>query len=250
MSGQNEAVRTLDRDSAVPLYAQFETILRDNISSGRWAPGERIPSENQLNRSYGLSRMTARGVLNTLVREGVLFRVPGKGTFVAQDKIDTVSPAYRGIREQLELLGYETTTVLRSSRRELPPREVQERLGIGPEDEVYTLRRVRSARGVPVSVHHSYVPADLAPGLDERDTVNQQLCHVLERDYGLRMKHVSERLESTTLDPEEARDLGIGAGSPALLLRDVISNESGTVFEYSSIVFRGDRVRLHFDYEL
>src|SRR5659263_513529 len=107
MNGQSEAVQTLDRDSAVPLYVQFETILRDNISSGRWAPGERIPSENQLNPSYGLSRMTARGVLNTLVREGVPFRGPGKGTFVAQDKIDTVSPAYRGIREQLEMLGYE-----------------------------------------------------------------------------------------------------------------------------------------------
>ena len=102
----------LQRDSAVPLYAQLEAILRAQSATEEFVPDQRIPSENELNRMYGVSRMTARGVLTTLVNDGLLFRVPGKGTFVAPLKINTVSPAYRGIREQLEGMGYETSTQL------------------------------------------------------------------------------------------------------------------------------------------
>ena len=104
----------LQRDSAVPLYVQLEQVLRAKIASGEWKPNQRIPSENELNRMYGLSRMTARGVLTTLVNEGVLFRVPGKGTFLAPVKIDAISPAYGGVREQLEAMGYQTTTAVLS----------------------------------------------------------------------------------------------------------------------------------------
>src|SRR5690554_2568884 len=104
----------LQRDSAVPLYVQLEEILRAKIAAGEWQTDQRVPSENELNKMYGLSRMTARAVLTNLVNDGLLFRVPGKGTFLAPTKIDAVSPAYRGVREQLEAMGYETSTELLS----------------------------------------------------------------------------------------------------------------------------------------
>ena len=79
----------LARDSAVPLYAQLEEIFRAQIAGGQWAPGDRIPSENELNRIFNVSRMTVRGVLTRLVEDGLLVRVAGKGTFVAKKKIET-----------------------------------------------------------------------------------------------------------------------------------------------------------------
>src|SRR6476646_7948296 len=105
----------LDRDASMPLYLQLAGLLRGRIESGEWKPGQKIPSENELNRLYGVSRMTARQVLAQLVNEDLLFRVQGKGTFVAHRKISTRSPAYMGIREQLEQLGYATTTRVLSS---------------------------------------------------------------------------------------------------------------------------------------
>src|SRR3954447_7985854 len=110
----------LERESPVPLYAQLERILHARIASGQWAPGQRIPSENELNRLFGLSRMTVRGVLTKLVADGLLVRVPGKGTYVATPKINAVTPAYRGVREQLESQGYETSTRLLSLTLEAP----------------------------------------------------------------------------------------------------------------------------------
>ncbi len=239
----------LERGSAVPLYAQLERILHARIASGQWAPGQRIPSENELNRMFGLSRMTVRGVLTKLVGDGLLVRVPGKGTYVATPKIDAVSPAYRGVREQLEGLGYETATRLVSLALEAPSQGVQERLALDDGDETYVIVRVRSVQGEPISLHRSYVPARLAPGLDQHDVVANQLCVVLEEHYGLPMRRVQEELEAVAVSTTEARHLGMRRGEPALQLQDVISDALARPFEYSSIVFRGDRMRLRFDYD-
>ncbi|GHS88404.1 transcriptional regulator [Actinomycetota bacterium] len=240
----------LQRDSAVPLYVQLEEILRARIAAGEWEPNQRIPSENELNKTYGLSRMTARAVLTALVNDGVLFRVPGKGTFLAPTKIDAISPAYRGVREQLEAMGYQTSTTLLSVRVELPSPRVRERLRLQPDQPVYAIHRLRSVQGRPISLHHSYVPAHLAEGLDAHDTANEQLCVVLDTHYGLAMKRVEEHLEATSASTEEAGLLRMHPGQPVLQLQDVIADATGTVFEYSSIVFRGDTIRLAFDYDL
>lgn len=239
----------LQRESAVPLYAQLEQILHTRITSGEWSPGQRIPSENELNKIYGLSRMTVRGVLTKLVGDGLLVRVPGKGTYVATPKISAVSPAYRGVREQLEGLGYETSTRLVSVGRETPSSGVRERLALAEGDETYVIVRVRSVQGEPISLHRSYVPARLAPGLDGHDVVANQLCVVLEEHYGLPMRRVHEELEAVAVSTEDARHLGMRRGEPALQLQDVISDALSRPFEYSSIVFRGDRLRLRFDYD-
>ncbi|MET0788295.1 MAG: GntR family transcriptional regulator [Cellulomonas sp.] len=239
----------LERESAVPLYAQLEQILHARIASGEWAPGQRIPSENELNRMFGLSRMTVRGVLTKLVADGLLVRVPGKGTYVATPKISALSPAYRGVREQLEGLGYETSTRLVSLALETPSQGVRELLALGESDETYVIVRVRSVQGEPISLHRSYVPARLAPGLDGHDVVANQLCVVLEEHYGLPMRHVREDLEAVAVTTSDAKHLGMRRGEPALQLQDVIFDALSRPFEYSSIVFRGDRMRLRFDYD-
>lgn len=238
----------LERDSTVPLYQQLDEIIRGRISSGEWAPSQRIPSENELNRIYGLSRMTVRGVLNKLTADGLLIRVPGKGTYVAPDKIIAVSPAYRGIREQLEVLGYDITTRLISLEHVPAPQPVRERLHLPADEEVFALVRLRSVDGEALSVHRSFVPARLAPTLDELDVVGEQLCVVLEDRFALAMNNVDETLEAVAASRTDSDLLGVSHGAPVLQLTDVITDPDGVAFEYSTIVFRGDRMRLRFDY--
>ncbi|MDO8119864.1 GntR family transcriptional regulator [Isoptericola sp. b490] len=240
----------LDRESAVPLYAQLDAELRARIADGEWRPNQRIPSENELTKIYGLSRMTTRGVLNTLVAEGLLFRVQGKGTFVAPQRFDAVSPAYQGVREQLEAAGYHTSTVVLSSGIEEASPLVREKLGLPDGATVHAIHRLRSAQDEPLSLHHSYVPASLAPDLGRHDAAGEQLCVILEKHYGLSMKHVVEHLEASAAGTEEAQLLGTRRGRPVLRLEDVISDATSTPFEYSMIVFRGDKIRLGFDYHL
>ncbi|MDG0791697.1 GntR family transcriptional regulator [Cohnella ginsengisoli] len=68
-----------------PLYAQIESYVRDQIRSGKWKPGKRLPSENQLCKQFDVSRITIRGAMDKLVEEGVVFRIQGRGSFVAEE---------------------------------------------------------------------------------------------------------------------------------------------------------------------
>lgn len=243
-------VEQLRRDSAVPLYAQIEQVLRGKIADGSWQPGDRIPSENELNRMFGVSRMTARGVLTQLVNDGLLFRVAGKGTYVADRKINTQSPAYQGIREQLESMGYQTGTRLISMTRTRARATVRDRLQIDSGAEVFAIERVRSVNGEPISLHRSFVPVSLAPTLAEFDPEREQLCTILAQNFSLDIKHVEEHLESVPVGTEDARLLGIRRNAPVLLLTDLIRDVHRRPFEYSTILFRGDKIRLGFSYEL
>ena len=155
---------TLDRDASMPLYLQLAGLLRGRIERGEWKPGQKIPSENELNRLYGVSRMTARQVLAQLVNEDLLFRVQGKGTFVAHPKISTRSPAYMGIREQLEGMGYAVETKVLANEVVPADERVARALQIMPGEPVHEIRRVRLiADDEPISLHTSYVPERLAP---------------------------------------------------------------------------------------
>ncbi|MDR2486416.1 MAG: GntR family transcriptional regulator, partial [Clostridiales Family XIII bacterium] len=106
---QNETPK-LDRLSPKPLYQQLDEIFRFAIYSQQWQANHAIPSEQVLGCMYGVSRMTVRSVITQLVNEGLLRRVQGKGTFVTEKKISATSPAYMGVREQLERMGYKTRT--------------------------------------------------------------------------------------------------------------------------------------------
>ena len=101
-------MNSIERNNPKPLYVQLEELIRNNIDTGIWKPQNAIPSESELSKEYDLSRMTIRTACQNLVQEGVLYRVPGKGTFVSEPKIMTESLAYMGFREQLERMGYET----------------------------------------------------------------------------------------------------------------------------------------------
>lgn len=241
---------TLNRNSAVPLYLQLADELRTKILSGEWQPEQRIPSENELNQIYSISRMTIRQVLGKLVDEGLVFRVHGKGTFVAQRKIATRSPSYYGVREQLEQQGYSTRTEMLDSGQVEADVRLSRELDVGVGTPLYRVERLRYAGDTPISLHESYVPLPLAPELLDHDLAEKQLCQVLARDYGLDMAYVHESLESLAPTEAELTTLRVRRGTPLLLLEQRIRDRSHRLFEYTRIKFRGDRVRLEFDYDL
>ncbi len=241
---------TLNRNSAVPLYLQLADELRTKILSGEWQPEQRIPSENELNQIYSISRMTIRQVLGKLVDEGLVFRVHGKGTFVAQRKIATRSPSYYGVREQLEQQGYSTRTEMLDSGEVEADARLAGQLEVPVGTPLQMVERLRYAGDTPISLHKSYVPLPLAPGLLDHDLAQRQLCQVLARDYGLDMTYVHESLESLNPTPAELSALGVRRGIPLLLLEQRIRDASRRLFEFTQIRFRGDRIRLEFDYDL
>lgn len=238
---------TLDRTGSTPLYAQLDNILRSAITNKEWVVGQIIPSELELCREYGISRMTVRAVITQLVNDGLLYRVQGKGTFVAEPKIKAKSLAYRGLRSQLEEMGYNTTTHLIEHATISAGTHLSNLMGLNVDDEVVYLRRVRYANTTPISVHNSYIVRSLAPSLPIEQLESEELCAILDNVYKLKPARISETLSSVLAAEEYSDLLLVETGWPLLTLEDIIYNEDGKVYEYSKVVFRGDKITLHFE---
>ena len=241
---------TLNRNNPKTLYQQLLEVVEGKINSGEWKPNEKIPSENQLSSQYGLSRMTVRAVLQDLVKEEKLYRVQGKGTFVVEQKIEAQSLYYVGVREQLEQMGYEVTTKTIECKMVKSDRNVARHLNLEEGEPVFMVKRLRSIKDGPISIHISYIPQRYSQGLTPELVEKEQLCVLMNQNFGLQRKRVSETLESVAADKEEASLLQVEKGHPLLLLKDELFSEEGNPYEYTKVVFRGDKfkIRLNFDH--
>lgn len=238
----------LDRQNPKPLHVQLEIIIKSKVDNMEWMPNTLIPSENELSKLYGVSRMTARASITRLVTQGMLYRVMGKGTFVAPAKIMSTPLFQMGIREQLERMGYETKTKLISIEKSAAPAKIERELQLSKEIPIYIIRRVRFINDMPLSLHTSYVPAALCPDLELNNFAEHQLCDILEKDYNLPTTKMVETLESITANFEEAELLSIKPGYPLLLLENIAYTNNDLPYEFSKVLFRGDKIKLKLEH--
>ena len=248
ISHVKELFMILDKHCPQPLHVQFESIVRHKIENEEWPPNSIIPSENELSKIFGISRMTVRGVLNRIVAAGMLKRVPGKGTFVSEGKIEGRPLFYMGIREQLEQMGFQTTTRLIAIDTIQATVRLGKLLELKKNEPVYKVSRVRHVKGVPLSLHVSCLPKALTPDLEAKDLLGTQLCDILERDYGHPILRQVELLESVLSSAEEAEILEVADGFPLLQLENFFYTNDNVPVEYSRVVFRGDKIRIRMEY--
>jgi len=238
----------LKRESSVPLYAQLGDILRERISSGEWKVDQMIPSENDLARMYGISRVTVRSVVNELANDGLLYRVQGKGTFVARSKLEMYGPAWGGVSRQLIASGKTITTTLIDFALVTPSDYMAKKLGITKDTLVRYICRVRYADGEPISIHKTWIPNQLCESLKSTDVVETTLCDVMNYRFGLHSQGINETLEVVHATDFEAQLLNIEVGAPVILMEGLGLDKVGHAYQLAKIIFSGDRVKLKFDY--
>lgn len=239
-AGAPAAASRIDGRSPVPKYSQLRTILLDLIAVA--GVDQPAPSERDLVARYGVARMTVRKAVDHLVAEGRLYRVPGKGTFVARPKIE-MSLRLTSFTEDMLARGYQPGS--RELDRRLVPagRTLAAELQIAPHDEVVVLERLRLADGTPMAVERSHVPAAAAPGLLEADLTDRSLYSYLEQQHGIVLDTGEQVVEAAVIDAADAAVLALPPSSAALLLtRRSLSR--GVPVEYVVSTYRADRYQL------
>ena len=201
---------------AQPLYAKVKDHILSNIRSGAWEPGRRVPSENELVESFGISRMTANRALRELTAEGFLNRVPGVGTFVKEAPALSSLMELRNIAEEIAQRGH------RHSSRLVSKREVESNPALAEEFEDKALKRlyhlvmVHEENSVPVQLEDRYVNPRAVPDfLDADFTGTTPTALLLAATPVDELEHT---VEATLPSPEQQRLLGIGALEPCLAL--------------------------------
>jgi GntR family transcriptional regulator len=241
----------LDNRSPVPLHRQLRSALVGAIATGRYRPGERIPSERLLCRVYGVSRTTVRQTVNELVQEGHLVRVPAKGTFVAIPKIEQDLARVSRFSETVAAAGHMPTVRVLSVREIAPSEEVARALELSPGERVIRIDVLGCADTDPLVLYRVHLRAawgapiarDLLRAQAEGAASFGMILERLHTDQGLAPAWAVQSYEAGVADDGTAALLGIAAGAPVFLSTRTIHTAEGVPIEHDEVVYRGDKYR-------
>lgn len=235
----------IDKYSPLPIYYQIEEAIKGRIEKGELQEGEMIPSEREYAETYGISRMTVRQAITNLVNDGYLTRRKGKGTFVANQKIEQ-RLGLTSFTEDMKARGLKPSTKLIDFQISEARGKIAAGLGIHPGDEIYEIQRVRLADNIPMALETTYLAADLVKGLNQR-IVQGSLYQFVEEELGLNIDYATQELEASVARETESEVLRIAKGTPVLLIRRYTYLKDGRPLELVQSIYRGDRYKFIID---
>jgi DNA-binding GntR family transcriptional regulator len=239
------ATLRLERDLPVPLHAQISAAIRREIRSGAWPAHYRLAAEPDLAVSFRVSRGTLRRALRTLIEEGLLVQVRGRGTFVVSPALEqTIGQELLSLTEGLAREGVASTTTVISQGVDRPPDTVAGLLGLGAGADALHLVRTIEVDGTPVAYLSNWVRSDICPGIDRHDFTSASLFGTLEGEYGLHIAVGRRTFEAQGASGDAAQHLRLAEGAPVLYLEQVTYLDDGRQIEYSDVWIRGDRLKL------
>lgn len=223
MGATNDPIAIVRRDVGVPLHHQISTVLRSAINSGRYGPGDYLPGENALMEMYGVSRATVRRALDSLEDEGLIDRLPGKGTVVLDVALSMPMDEHL---QAMERGGRDTTVDLLEFGIVPAPREAIHALDLAEGSRVLKVVRLRRGAddGSPMRHITSFVPLDIAEGLTRQLLEQHPMVMALDI-VGHRVDRAEDEVGAALADPALATALDVRIGDPLLDMVRTMRNE-------------------------
>ena len=225
----------------LPKGEQLREIMSELIASLQ--PGAPLPSERELAERYGVARMTVRTEVDRLVAEGRVYRVHGRGTFVAAPRV-TQAMTLSSFSEDMRERGLEPGSQILACHVVLATSDVASRLRVADGARVIRIHRVRTADGEPMAVEEAFLPAERFAGLDQADLEHGSLFALLEDRWGVQLAAGEQRVVAVSFDPTQAHLLGVEPGDPGLLFDTTGRDGAGTVVYTAWTWYRGDRYEI------
>ncbi len=229
-----------------PLYQHIKQHILSQIQSGDWPPGTRVPSENELVETFGVSRMTANRALRELAHEGVLSRVPGVGTFVAERARRTSLIEIANIAEEIAGRGNLHETEVHALEEVHATEAQAEQFEREPGSRLFHIVLVHFENGLPVQLEDRYVNPDVAPHfLDQDYLTTTPTAYLISTVPADELEHTVEAINPNS---RQQRLLGIEDGDPCLALYRR-SWSSGQVVTLVELTYPASRYSLYSRYK-
>lgn len=235
----------IDPEAGAALHAQISNAIRGRIVSGEWPRDHRLPPEPQLAQEIGVSRGTLRRALATLIDEGLLKQIPGRGTFVTEILMEpAAAQKLSTLSEDFASQGIALDTRVVSCEVAVPSFEIARMLHLADGVPALRLVRTRSARDLPIALLHNYVRLDLAPGIERVDFTETTLFGALEGRYGLEIGTARRSFSAVAAPLEVAQALALPPNQPVQYLEQVTLLADGRVVEYSDVWIDSRQLRV------
>jgi GntR family transcriptional regulator, histidine utilization repressor len=222
----------------LPAYGQVKAFIKKRISTGTWKPGDPVPSEAALMEQFGVSRMTVNRALRELMGEGLVTRVQGSGTFVAELHRISSTLTIRDIHEEVAERGHVHTSRVLMAESEKAGADLARTLGLRPGARVFHTILIHLENGVPIQYEDRYVNPAAAPDYLKTDfTQTTPTHHLLEHAP---LTEASYSIEACLPSAREARHLDIKPGEACLVMtRRTVSG--GNIASLARLVYPGSR---------
>lgn len=228
----------------LPLYHRLYLVLRQQIEDGRFPSDIPLPSEFQLSRQHGVSRITVRRTMDILSADGLVERSRGRGTFARVGRAKPGVNHLTGLADNLSSYAAYTTVTLHSFEYVAAPPGIAEALVLRCGASVQKAVRTRSRDGVPVSLLVTHVPDDLGRSFTPEDLQGCSLIRLLER-AGARAESANSWLTAKLADPVSAPLLDVQVGQPLIAVTRITADAGNRPVEHLDALYRPDQYKVH-----
>ena len=214
----------LKKNGAVPLYVQLAEVIKQNIREGILKEGDLIPSESQLMDAYQISRITVRNAQLRLEYEGEIFKVHGRGSFVAKNQLIVIPSPSLTFEEQMRKQGLDVSLHLVEFCDVYPNEGVSSELEIAPGGMVTKLKRTIKVGTESIGLKVLFVPLDIGRSLKGKDLSKISLIDYLNSTTDTRIARMEVRVRAAVIEDGDAEVMGVDTSSTVIIRGSIYWN--------------------------
>ncbi len=245
--------QTVDRDSQQKLYVQIYSIIKGKIDNRDWPNGSQIPTEDELCKSYDVSKATVRMAITDLVRKGYLKKQQGKGTFVTASMPDLGIAMKTRLTEDMFGEGVKASKEVISKGLKQPSEEMKTVLNVSgnndEDDDLYYILCKGVVNGEPAYLEESYMKLTVFPDIDGEDLCQKSFYDLIQEKGERKIFKVVQTIEVSEVRGEAALLLKVREGAPALLLHRLLIGSDLSPIAYTQILGSGRQYKIQTEFE-
>lgn len=237
-------MRSINKESRIPLYYQLVDVITEMIEKGRLKENDQLPSERELCDIYDISRSTVRQAIQELEKEGYIYKIQGKGTFVSPKIFKQDLLEFYSFTEEMKKIGKTPRSKVLNFDIIECSEKLSRKMKIDIGDKVYIFTRLRLADDEPMMLETSYVPYERFPRLSKEQLQQRAMYDIFKTEYNTSFTGAEEIFQSVLTREYEAELLNYSVGLPSMMI-ERITYEHERVIEYTKGIARGDRFKYH-----
>ncbi len=242
----------IDKENGIPYYRQLMQIIEHQVASGGLREGQQLPSILEFGSTYRINRHTVRQAVDELCRQGLLFKVRGRGTFVANHPLNLLEyklTARNRFHQTIAQAGKMPGSKILQAMELIAPEEVATALNLAPGEKVYLLEILRLVNDQPFLLSTNYLPAKHLPGFMNHLCHFSSLFAIYEQHYGISPQRVKATFRATFPRQPEAVTLKIPANMPVLKVESLLKSQDDILIQYTISCYHGDLSKISVEWQ-
>lgn len=230
----------IDKKSEIPLYQQLAHSIKKAVDEQKLKENDKIPAENEFCKIYDLSRTTVRQALDILEKDGYIYKLRGKGSYVSTPKIYQNRSSFSKFYDDMRSLGKTPVSKIISLKVKVANAYVKEKMQLEENDLICQIKWVRYGNNEPLIYETISLNYKLVDGIETKELTEKKLYDILAEEYGIKMTHGKELFYPCKLDLNEAKNLGLKENDLGMKVERIVF-QGKDVVEYTTSTVRGDR---------